>query len=215
MKRFKARIGEEALRTDQVLTSGQLLRLGVNPDWFPSVTESVRLTSYVGAETVVTFHALRPATLEGLRARQLAHLAGVAEMRLVLGVPPGPHWQVSAHLRHADERPDAVWTHEGQTRLIEFDSCDYPRGVVERKVHGMQPKGPLYWGTTSALRVNRLAVLYPRMHVMLALWWQTPEERAGTVQGAGAGVFTERNALGLQRNARRYGADQGRTTGSR
>lgn len=201
--------GRQALLTDQVLTSGQLLRIGSVPDLFPSLTLPVRTTSDVNSERLVTFHALTESLLKHQRTRQLAHLAGVAEMRLELGVPPGHHWTSTAQVLGEVLKPDATWKrNDGRLCLIEFDSCDYPRRVVQSKIDGFRAVGPVYWGTTSPLRVSRGAGTYPDVHFLLALWWETPEERrrslSGVVEGARNGP---RIAASLLRNARRYRQD--------
>lgn len=196
--------GRVALMTDQVLTSGQLLRLGSDPGQFPSLTESVRVTSDLNSEREVTFHALDAFTLRRLDARQLGHLAGVAEIRMELGVPPGPHWSSRGQLIGETAKPDAVWRSLEVENMIEFDSCDYPRRVVREKLERFIPLGPVYWGMSSALRVERWSGYYPKVHFLFTPWWEGPEERAHTLAGGAGGMRGVRAARLLERTARRY-----------
>lgn len=195
--------GRQALLTDQVLTSGQLLRVGSDPDLFPSLTESVRVTSDINSERAVTFHALTVQILHRLAARQMAHLAGVAEMRLELGVPPGPHWVSKGQLMGEVAKPDAVWHAPDGPRMIEFDSCDYPRRVVQKKLERFSGLGPVYWGMSSALRAERWSSYDRGVHFMYVPWWEGPEERTVTAQPSSR-AFTRRAARQLERNQKRF-----------
>lgn len=192
-----------ALLTDHVLTSGQLLRLGANPAKFPSMTDNVRTTNNYFSERQVTFHALEERTLRRLKGTQLAHLAGVAEMRMELGVTPGVHWESSGHALNARFKPDAIWRPSpDRTILIEFDSGDYPRETIHKKLAKFVPQGKVFWGMTSALRASRWSIEYPDVHFILALWWQTPEERQYTLSDIRR--VNLRNADVLQRTHTRY-----------
>lgn len=171
-----------ALLTDHVLTSGQLLRLGADPSKFPSITDNVRVTNNYFSERIVKFHALEERTLRRLKGTQLAHLAGVAEMRLELGVEPGVHWESTGHALNARFKPDAIWRPTpDRTVLIEFDSGDYSRETIHKKLAKFIPQGEVYWGMTSGLRISRWSNQYPNVRFLLALWWETPEERNATM----------------------------------
>ncbi len=82
------------------------------------------LTYYRLSEPVV-FYAHPSVARYPLAA--LRHLAGVAELRLRLGVPPDPGaWRVSLKPRHPVEEPDAVWfTPEGPV-AVEYDAGATP-----------------------------------------------------------------------------------------
>lgn len=197
--------GRLALLTDHVLTTGQLLRIGADPYKFPSITDSVRTSNNYFSEREVTFHALQEKTLRRLKGTQLAHLAGVAEMRMELGIGPGSHWKSTGHALNARFKPDALWMlPAGEVRLIEFDSGDYSRGTIHTKLEKFIPQGRVYWGMTSALRMSRWISLYPDVHFILALWWQTPTERRLTLEPLPQDRTAIRNSKALERTWQRY-----------
>ncbi|MBZ9714437.1 hypothetical protein [Deinococcus multiflagellatus] len=192
--------GVAALTTDQVLCSGQLERLGVSADLFPGLRETVRVTDSFRSERTVTFHALRPTTLHLLSGTQLMHLAGLAELRLALGVEPGPHWQSVAHAVHVGGTPDGEWN----GARLEFDSGHYDVARMHAKLQAFTADGAqVYWGMTSALRVSRWAARYPNVTFLYVPWWHDVQERAQAAAGQVRGRAAAREARAISRNTAR------------
>lgn len=202
-------LGRTALLTDHVLTSGQLIRMGADPSKFPSVTENVRTGNNYFSERLVTFHALQLRTLHRLKGSQLAHLAGVAEMRQEMGIVSGSHWQSVGHALNARLKPDAVWHRVNKPMgLIEFDSGDYTRQTVHEKIEHFRSEGEIFWGMTSALRMSRWISQYPYVNFIVVFWWHDDKERGRFLKGLDSNdQVLRRNALALRRNEIKYRAN--------
>lgn len=108
---------------------------------------------------------------------KLAHLAGTAELRLMLGATRisgavSQSWVLEGG--YGDLRPDATWmTPEGQRVAIEYDA-GYPAPVVRDKLRSFQSYDLVYWGTPSAARQTNLQSRYPGQAEFLKLDFFTP-----------------------------------------
>ena len=159
-----------ALGVDLAWSDEQARRWGLVPP-----EEAVRVECYLGLtyyrkEEPVAFWAHPSVARYPLTA--LRHLAGLAEMRLLLGVPPDPRvWRVSPKPRHPVEEPDGVWlTPEGPVAL-EYDAGAYARARVKAKGEAFARRfvGQV-WGAQVPERVAYLKTLIPRARVLLASW---------------------------------------------
>lgn len=91
-----------------------------------------------------------------LHPNQLRHLAGVAEMRQLLGAKPGA-WHSEAERERTLLYPDAVWQTLAGKVAIEFDTGSYNPKQLEQKcwAYARNYSGQV-WGTPSPLRAGRL-----------------------------------------------------------
>ncbi len=100
----------------------------------------------------------------------LRHLAGLAEMRRLLGVPPEA-WTLGAE--PGSTIPDALW---GDV-VVEYDAGEYPRPVLRNKLAAFERRAPLQvWGTVSDRRrelILRLAgeMSIRNLHQVLVAPW--------------------------------------------
>ncbi len=156
---------------DGVWTEGQRARFGL-----PEPVEAVEVVGYVGLSNYRTPIFVRffvHQSLHHLPLTALRHLAGVAEVRLRLGVAPDPEvWRVSRKQVHPVDEPDAVWlTPEGPV-AVEYDAGGYSRTRVRAKgeAFALRFVGQV-WGTPIPQRVRTLeGLLPPSARVMLAPW---------------------------------------------
>lgn len=173
----------EALRCDLALTEGQLVRhYGVVPS-----EKEVRALSLFVVQAVLnpSHHANRLFEVRfytpylwvrRLGPPLLRHLAGVGEMRHLLGVLPGA-WRTDTHRIHYREHPDAYWYSGTGPVAIEYDAGSYALPLLQRKVEtfALRFVGQ-YWGApterkAASLRVKLAAFgLEPRF-VLTAPWW--------------------------------------------
>ncbi|GGR09774.1 hypothetical protein GCM10008957_23170 [Deinococcus ruber] len=192
------KIGLQALQADLVLCDGQLERLGVSPDLFPGRLVSLKpnVSTRFG-ERLVTFRAVNQATLTRHDVYTLAHLAGTAEIRARLQAP-ADRWQSGA-IGHLGNEPDARgWLGE-QLVMVEYDACHYTKATIRDKMRAFRTEGQVVWGTSSALRAERIARAYPQAQVFYTPWWESPAERAATVAGGNGGRRAKRMADNLAR----------------
>ena len=106
----------------------------------------------------------------------LRHLAGVGEMRQILGVPAG-EWRTDTHRIHHREQPDAYWYSRIGPVAVEYDAGSYSLPLLQRKVEtfALRFVGQ-YWGApterkAASLRAKLAAFgLEPRF-VLTAPWW--------------------------------------------
>lgn len=170
---------DAALKTDRVLTEGQLRRLGgtaTELSRFQSVERLVypiHMRPAVSAE--VRFYSRSKALLTRSTSR-LEHLAGTAEMRLRLDAPADPSlWKVEHALDgRLGELPDAAWLREGGPVAIEYDKGTYSSQKVLAKLHGFQQSGysEVVWGVVQERRVDHFRRRY-ELSPMLLRWWET------------------------------------------
>lgn len=162
------------LKVDEVLTAAQLARVGLAGKGFPSRELTVRslVTAKSEIQQPVRFFA-RTNQLLLKRPADLAHLAGIAESRRLLGVP-GDRWMLDRGGYR--QRPDAVFTDAGGELIaVEFDA-GYPRAVVRHKVKAFSSAyAGLVWATPSAVRAKHLRRDYPELRVMCVDYWSMPQ----------------------------------------
>lgn len=162
------------LEVDEVLTGAQLARAGLTGNGVPSRELSVRplVTSKTELEEPVRFFARTSAFLLK-RPADLAHLAGIAESRRILGVS-GDRWMLDRGGYR--QRPDAVFPDaQGDLIAVEFDA-GYPRPVVRHKVRSFSTSfAGLVWATPSVVRARHLRSAYPEMRVMCVDYWSMPQ----------------------------------------
>ena len=161
---------EAVLIADLVLTTVQLERRGLTQTaerlgLRPKPLDVRTLATSKTSERTVHFVALDRATLK-LRAPELFHLAGLAEIRQVLGESPAVFRRVSDR---SDVRcPDAMlWYGADLNRAVEFDA-GYQNSVMRAKLEafGYPPAVPqvgehlgfagTLWATTSERRARRI-----------------------------------------------------------
>ena len=179
-------LGTRALLADVVLSDGQLERLGVRPSLFPGRQVSVRPGFRVRhQERLVTFRALDEKVLFRNDVYGLAHHAGTAEIRQLIG-GSSSSWRVGGVASLGNEPDARAWTEDGEALLIEYD-CGYRGRVVRDKMKAFREEGQVVWGTPSPLRAGRIAQAYPDARVVVTPWWEGPKERTVSVSGAGGG----------------------------
>lgn len=166
----------EVLRTDVVITAGQLSRLyGVERRVLTGLPHRTLTVSPVhmrpGLVVDATFYALGQRTLDRLSPGNLSHLAGTAEIRAVLRVPPD-RYRVLPRARGV-QRPDAEY-HDplGGVIAVEYDSGTYSRGDVAAKLECYrQHYDGTVWAVCSAVRLERFKRRYLQVQLMQVSWW--------------------------------------------
>jgi hypothetical protein len=148
---------ERALETDLALTERQAQRqhsvnfeeccdagLTITPAFIAPTARSSR-------RRWVNFVSLEPLNLEGF---ELRHIAGVAELRHLLGADPRS-WQVLGHA--AETSPDAMWHRGLEIWAVEFDAGAYTLKTVQRKARAFEAgfDGQV-WGVASSERAQVL-----------------------------------------------------------
>lgn len=148
----------DALATDQVLTAPQAMRhYGVGEDAllarFPHRDVLFRPLTTSTRESLSTFIALKADLVRWEPGWALAHAAGTAELRHLLGASP-EDW--SREEGYGDHRPDALWRRpDGAVVAVEYDA-GYPPAMVRRKVKAFGTYDALVWGTPSRARTTHL-----------------------------------------------------------
>lgn len=160
-----------SLLVDGAWSVGQVQRWGLEvPEDALRVEGYLGLTHYRVPQRVALFVRL---DLAHLPLSALRHLAGVAEMRLRLGVPPDPEvWRVSHRRVHPVEEPDAVWLAPEGPVAVEYDAGAYSRGRVQAKgqAFALRFVGQV-WGVPIPGRAGTLRGLLPASsRVLLAPW---------------------------------------------
>ncbi|ULR39728.1 replication-relaxation family protein [Thermus sp. NEB1569] len=160
-----------ALDVDGVWTSGQVERWGLEVPPSALVVEGyLGLTHYRKSRPVRFFVS---ESLAHLPLTTLRHLAGVAEMRILLGVEADPaHWRVFHRQIHPVEEPDAVWFTPSGPVAVEYDVGSYSRERVRAKAaaFALRYVGQV-WGTPIPERLRTLAsLLPPGTRVLVASW---------------------------------------------
>lgn len=124
----------EALETDRALAASQVLRyFGVTPQELgvPHTPVQVFEPVHMRALRVQTVFCTATPELAHRAAPVLAHLAGAAEVRLRLGIPPH-EWSSGDNTdRHL---PDAVFTRDGRRYAVEYDRGSYTRRRIVEKI---------------------------------------------------------------------------------
>jgi len=173
----------EALRCDLALTEGQLLR---HFGMVPSEKEAQGVGLFVVRAVLnPSHHANRLMEVRFFTSHLwvsrlgpplLRHLAGVGEMRHLLGVPTH-EWRTDTHRVHYREQPDAYWYSKIGPIAIEYDAGSYALPLLQRKVQtfALRFVGQ-YWGVPTEKKAASLRAklggygLEPRF-VIVAPWW--------------------------------------------
>jgi len=173
----------EALRCDLALSEGQLMR---HYGMVPSEKEAHRVGIFiVRAVLNPSHHANRLMEVRfytpflwvsRLGPPLLRHLAGVGEMRHLLGARPEA-WRTDTHRIHYREQPDAYWYSKPGPIAIEYDAGSYSPALLKRKAEtfALRFVGQ-YWGAPTEKKAHQLRVklagfgLEPRF-VLAAPWW--------------------------------------------
>lgn len=173
----------EALRCDLALSEGQLMR---HYGMVPSEKEAHRVGIFiVRAVLNPSHHANRLMEVRfytpflwvsRLGPPLLRHLAGVGEMRHILGARPEV-WRTDTHRIHYREQPDAYWYSKLGPIAIEYDAGSYSPPLLKRKAEtfALRFVGQ-YWGAPTEKKAEQLRVklagfgLEPRF-VLAAPWW--------------------------------------------
>jgi hypothetical protein len=178
-------VAARLLQANHVLCDAQLARLGLRPDPFPHRDVLVRTSVKDGTTSrIVRFRALEPRTLKQ-RGSMLAHLAGTAEVGLMLGADP-TQWTVCPG---SDKTiPDARYESPAGLVLVEYDAGGYTARVVRDKVRAFQKEGRVIWATSSALRAESIASHHQGIRTYYTPWWEGPAERERTRAGGDGGL---------------------------
>lgn len=172
-----------ALRCDLALSEGQLMRhYGV----VPSEKEAHEMGLFVVRAVLnPSHHANRLMEVAfftpylwvaRLGPPLLRHLAGVGEMRHILGVRP-EEWRTDTHRIHYREQPDAYWYSQRGPIAIEYDAGSYSLVQLQRKAETFALRfAGQYWGAPTEKKAASLRGklagfgMEPRF-VMAAPWW--------------------------------------------
>lgn len=171
--------GWETLKRDFVYTDAHLQVLRLDPSSRPPWVVRVErpIANLTGQELALrAFYFPEGLGLEEVPAFVLRHLAGVARMRLVLGVPPEPGvWEVDLDPVHVHHAPDALWLDKGERVAVEYDA-GYPKPIVLEKLYGLAYRyDRQIWGAPTWSRVGYLERLIPaslkrKVRVVRAPW---------------------------------------------
>jgi hypothetical protein len=108
----------------------------------------------------------------------LRHLAGVAEMRHILKVPPvKERWRTDSHRIHFREEPDAVWFSPRGPIAIEYDAGSYTTALLHRKSKTFSRRYVAqFWGApterkAASLRTKLSGLGLEPEYVLVAPWW--------------------------------------------
>ena len=148
------------LETDRVLSSGQLKRyyglslIELENCNFKSVETFLAPSRGSLCYGQVTFVGLS-SRLGRLEGNSLRHLAGIAEMRHVLGAPAGD-WTSLAAARQQPRTPDAFWETARGLLAIEYDVGSYSPTQIKEKAKSFKRYAGQIWGTPSRQRVRHL-----------------------------------------------------------
>lgn len=148
---------ERDLEIDRALSAGQLARHhGLTLE---KVQECVHVFERSLAPThgSRTFRPVRFVSLEGslsgARGSELRHLAGLAEMRRMLGANPEV-WRHKSDL--GGEQPDALWDSPEGAVAVEFDAGSYSPAQILAKVKYFTRHAAQVWGSPSRIRARHL-----------------------------------------------------------
>jgi hypothetical protein len=106
----------------------------------------------------------------------LRHLAGVGEMRHILGVPPDA-WRTDTHRIHYREQPDAYWYAPEGPIAIEYDAGSYSLAQLARKTEAFARRFVgQRWGVPTQRKAEALRGKLARLglepgFVLVARWW--------------------------------------------
>ena len=145
---------ERDLQVDKALSEAQLerhygVRLGDLPGTFHTVQHSLSPTKGSAQPALVTFvcTSRRVAKRQG---RKLQHLAGLTEMRHLLGARTET-WVSYADASHGVAEADGEWDSPDGRIAVEYDIGSYSTAYILEKAHSLERKGytRLVWGCPS------------------------------------------------------------------
>jgi hypothetical protein len=167
---------KSSLKCDHTLSEGQIWRhygltlADLTPNFVQTqiVVERSNRTKQATPTVMISLRRL------GESATTIRHMAGLAEIRHVLGVGPN-HWE-TARVFEQSTRPDAVWIRGPNNFVaIEYDICGYSAKQIARKVARFGTYHGQIWGTVSH---SRIAVLRSHLNendtdpeIFHAQWW--------------------------------------------
>jgi hypothetical protein len=164
------------LEVDRALSEGQVLRhYGIS---LASLEGFARAEAYLAVTRGSYRHqrtnfVVCPARLRQTTGPSLRHLAGVAEMRRLLGAAP-EDWESVAEARHRLYIPDAVWTTPDGTVAIEYDVGSYAPQQVITKARTFNSYTRQIWGAPTLARSRHLDHLLSagglRASAVTAVW---------------------------------------------
>lgn len=166
------------LQTDGALSGGQVHRhYGLSHDCLEDTHLSLVTAFLAPTQGSTCYREMQFVTpspkLARLNAASLRHLAGVAELRRILGADPS-NWQSRAAARYRPHTPDALWQTPRGIFAIEYDVGSYSRSQILRKGSTFRRYKGQIWGTPSRPRVRHLwHLLQPvdrRSVVIYASW---------------------------------------------
>ncbi|WP_216325658.1 hypothetical protein [Deinococcus aestuarii] len=168
----------QALAVDRVISGHQLFRLyGLEPSDVHDVHHVDTQLKPVHSDAAQVVHARFYVSDRRLIQRDvtfLSHAAGVAEMRVLLNVPPDPsRWLTGVALgRREFCKPDAVLVTEFGRTAVEYDTGSYTRSVIADKLGAFRDQSyeDVIWGVPGEARRERLAQEWD-LRVLLTRWF--------------------------------------------
>ena len=171
---------EHDLQVDKAVTEAQLVRhyglhLNELPDKaFPRVEHSLSPTKGSGEPKLVTFICGYRRIVKR-NGRKLQHLAGLAEMRHLLGACV-EDWTSHADASHGVAEADGEWRSSDGRVAVEYDIGSYSTTYILTKAYSLEHKGytRLVWGCPSERLVKSrretLGKLDMDVQVLYAPW---------------------------------------------
>ena len=165
------------LETDQVISEGQLRRhygftlTDLAPGDFTLVEAFLAASQGSLNYQRVMFIGLS-SRLKRLESSSLRHLAGIAEMRHILGADTDC-WTSLAAARRQPRMPDALWETARGFVAVEYDVGSYSPCQIRKKARSFRQYVRQVWGTPSRERLRHLNyLLQPAdLSYMYALWY--------------------------------------------
>lgn len=163
------------LEVDLALTEGQVFRWygkeAVGSLFVPArgQVRQVVMPLRKGGDMVEVRFVVHPRVFKA-SGPTLRHLAGLAEMRRIVGARP-EEWHLGDF--SSPHRPDAMWGHVA----VEYDAGFYPVGVLREKLGGLEGYPVQVWGVPSESRralVERIAremAIQNLQQVLVAPWF--------------------------------------------
>jgi hypothetical protein len=159
-----------ALECDGVLTATQLRRhhgcllKQIQQAGGKVATVPVTATRYGTHVYKVRFVTLERRLLS-LPSTELRHLAGLAELRTLLGAPTTA-WTRHEGLVHSKGRPDALWHQGEKTIAVEFDAGGYSHKKIVKKVLAFRARADAQvWGSASLLHAELIQTILEQTFV--------------------------------------------------
>lgn len=150
------------LDTDQAISEGQLRRhYGLSTTDLPSDFKFVN-AFLAPSQGSLDYQQVRfiglSARVKRLEGSSLRHLAGIAEMRHILGADRNV-WVSLAAARRKPRMPDALWKTARGSVAIEYDIGSYSPKQIRDKAMDFRRYSDQLWGTSSRERARHLSHL--------------------------------------------------------